>query len=294
MIRNRMISLIFIGLLIMFWMVSTGFADELQQEVVITIFPCTDAVSSFNKFNPLITYLNKFTRLNARLEFFRDFDSFERAVTNGALDFVLQEPHIYLQYVDNYNPDSLLRTLTWEGKRFQAGVVIARRDSNVRNILDLKGKSVMFGPRVSSSKWAAAKLLFKESGIDIDVDLKEYSNGGCCEDIAFNVYLKAVDAGVICDHFLSEHSNKQRELGFDAKQLAVIGTTGPVPTKVFTATRKVAPDIVNRVNQALLSLDIKNKAHQDILNAAELGGFLKTNAQDFGDMKTLLDSIAAE
>ena len=213
---------------------------------------------------------------------------------NGELDFVMQEPPVHLKFIDQYNPDSLLRTLTWEGKPFQSGVVVVRNDSDVKNLADLKGRSVMFGPKVSSARWLAAKLLFQESGIDIDTKLKTYSNGECCEDIAFNVCLKAVDAGVICDHFLSEHSNKQRKLGFDAKQLVVIGMTRPVPTKVFTANRKVPPDIVARVNQALLSLDIKIDAHRKILKAAELSGFLKTDKKDWSDMKALLKSIAAE
>lgn len=152
----------------------------------------------------------------------------------------------------------------------------------------------MFGPKASSARWGAAKLLFNKSGIDIDNDLREFSNGGCCEDIAFNVYLQAVDAGLVCDHFLSEHNNKQKELGFDARQLVVIGKTRPVPTKIFAATRNVAPDIVAGINQALLSLDININAHKKILYAAELGGFLKTDQKAFDEMKTLLAPIVLD
>jgi ABC-type phosphate/phosphonate transport system substrate-binding protein len=196
--------------------------------------------------------------------------------------------------IDRYNRDSLLRTLTWEGEGVQSGVVVARKESNLKRIMDLKQRKVMFGPKASSARWAAAKLLFQESGVDIDVDLKEYSNGGCCDDIAFNVYLKAVDAGLVCDHFLSEYSMKQKELGFDARQLVVIAKTRPVPTKIFTATKNVAADIVDAINQALLSLDINISAHKKILYAAELGGFLKTDAQAFDEMKMLLEEMSTE
>ena len=55
----------------------------------------------------------------------------------------------------------------------------------------------MFGPKLSAARWVAAKALFEENGMNIDKDLKAYSNGKCCEDVAFNVYLKAVDAGVV-------------------------------------------------------------------------------------------------
>lgn len=289
--RNRMLFWMLIGFFCMPHMVSLGVAGEFKKEVSITIFPCTDSFSSFNKFNSLISYLKQYTLLNMSLKFFEDFDSYDRAIKNNEIDFVLQEPHIYLRFADRYNQDSLLRTATWEGKRFQTGVLVARKDSDIKQVENLKGRTVMFGPKVSSARWAAAKLLFKESGIDIDGDLKGYSNGGCCEDIAFNVYMKAADAGVVCDHFLSEHGKKQQELGFDANQLMVIAKTRPVPTKVFTATRNVAPDIVAGVNQALLSLDININAHKKILYAAELGGFLKTDEQALAEMKTHLARI---
>ena len=292
--RFRLILWIFIGFIFTPLMISPCAAKAFKKEVSITIFPCTDELSSFSKFNPLVTYLKEYTRLNVTLKFFKDTDSYIRAVKNNELDFVLQESLMYFQLIDRYSRDSLLRTLTWEGKGVQSGVVVVRKESKIKKIVDLKERKVMFGPKASSARWAAAKLLFQEGGIDIDDDLKEYSNGGCCDDIAFNVYLKAVDAGVVCDHFLNEHSIKQKELGFDARQLVVIGKTRPVPTKVFTATLNVVPDIVDGVNQALLSLDININAHKKILYAAELGGFLKTDAQAFDEMKTRLEEMSME
>ena len=152
----------------------------------------------------------------------RDSAEFERAIKNGDIDFAFQDPHMYVRFADLYDKGTLIRALTREGTTSQSGVVIVRKDSGINKLEDLIGKTVMFGPKLSAAKWVAAKLLFEENGINIDKDLKAYSNGGCCEDIAFNVYLKAVDAGVVCDHFLGEHSEKQQELGVEAKQISVI------------------------------------------------------------------------
>ncbi len=146
----------------------------------------------------------------------------------------------------------------------------------------------MFGPKLSAAKWIAAKESFKETGIDIDKDLRAYSNGGCCEDIAFNVYLKAVDAGVVCDHFFEEHSEDRNELGMDPKQLIVIGRTKTVPTRVFTARKELSNSIVNKINQALLDLDKKNPEHAKILYPAELGGFQKAKDKDYDRIRSLL------
>ena len=148
----------------------------------------------------------------------------------------------------------------------------------------------MFGPKLSMAKWIAAKSLLKEQGIDIDRDLKLYYHGGCCEDIAFNVYLKAVDAGVVCDDFLHEYPDNRKELGVDTDQLAVIGKTNSVPTRVFAARKALNHDLVIQVNQALLDLDTRNASDAKILHPAELGGFFKPGNEDYIGVKSLLDT----
>jgi len=152
----------------------------------------------------------------------------------------------------------------------------------------------MFGPKLSAAKWVAAKSLFEENGINIDKDLKAYSNGGCCEDIAFNVYLKAVDAGVVCDHFLEEHSKKQQELGVEAEEINVICRTKSVPTRVFSARQEINNDIITKVNQALLRLDNNKPAHKKILYRAELGGFLKSKDEDYNGIRMLIGAKTVE
>jgi len=173
-------------------------------------------------------------------------------------------------------------------------VVIVRKDSGINKLKDLMGKTVMFGPKLSAAKWVAAKSLFEENGINIDKDLKGYSNGGCCEDIAFNIYLKAVDAGVVCDHFLEEHSKKQQELGVDAKEVIVVCRTKSVPTRVFAARQGINNDIIAKVNQALLRLDNNKPAHKKILYPAELGGFQKSKDEHYDGIRMLIDTKTVE
>jgi hypothetical protein len=214
--------------------------------------------------------------------------SLKWALKNGDIDFALQDPHTYVSLAKSYNRGSLLRTLTKDGKTSQYGLIIARKGSGINHVRDLRGKTVMFGPKLSSTKWIAAKEMFKEYAINIDKDLTAYSNGGCCEDIAFNVYLKAVDAGVVCDPFLEEHSDKQKELGINVKQLIVIGRTGPVPTKIFAARRELNTGIVAKINQMLLNLDRNLPAHAEILHPAELGGFQKARDEDYDGIRAVV------
>nr|WP_321400477.1 phosphate/phosphite/phosphonate ABC transporter substrate-binding protein [uncultured Desulfobacter sp.] len=244
------------------------------------IFPCTDAANSFRKFHPLVTYLKQATGLNISLVFHDDLAGFERALKNGTLDLAIQDPHVYVKLADKYNNAHILQALSFDQETTQRGVIIVRKDSGLKCIKDLKDKTVMFGSKLSSPRWTAASHLFEKNGFQIDRDLMSYSHGGCCEDVAFNVFLKVVDAGVVCDHFLQEHDNREPELGLDTGQLTVIAETDRVPTKIFSSRKDVGEEDIRQITRVLTGLDLQNPEHRKILQNADIGGFQKASAQD--------------
>jgi phosphonate transport system substrate-binding protein len=271
------------------WFAIAAYADSPKRDITIAIFPCADVVMAYEKFLPLVTYLQKETGLKTRLVVLTDAKEFERAIKNGNIDFAFQSPQMYVRFADLYDKGAFIRTLTREGHSTKSAVVIAKKDSGIDNVADLRGKTVIFGPKFSAARWVLARLLFEESGLDIDQDLKTFSHGGCCEDIAFSVQLGGADAGVICDHFLAEHSARQHALGVDSMQLVIIGRTKFVPTRVFGPSRDISSDIANKVNQALLKLDKNIPEHEEILYHAELGGFQKLTAEDCDHIRMELD-----
>ena len=271
-----------------FGLIYNTYAEEPKKFIKIAVLPCNNIEITFKKFYPLITYLQKETGIDVRLMVPANFEEFRSSLENGEIDFALQDPHTLIKLDSLFNNNEILRTLTMEGGTTQAGVVIVLKDSNIKKLSDLKGKTVMFGPKSSSTKWLAAKWLFEKSGINIDHDLKAYSNGGCCEDIAFAVYLKSVDAGVVCDHFLAEHAEKQKDLGVKASQITVISRTMPVPTRIFAARKGVGREITAKFNQALLRLDKQKPEHASILYRGEMGGFQPARGEDYDPMRALM------
>ena len=287
MLRRLSRGIILYMLFICILLVGTSFAESVKKNIIIAVLPCSDVEMTFKKFHRLITYLEQQTGFDMEIMVPRDYAEFEWAIKNGDIDFALQDPHTYVRLAKLYKRGALIRSLTREGESSQRGAIIVRIDSGIKTVKDLRGKTIMFGPKLSVTKWLAAKEVFKDNGIDIDKDLRAYHNGGCCEDIAFNVYLKAVDAGVVCDHFFEEHSEDRNELGMDPKQLIVIGRTKSVPTRVFVARKELSNGIVTKVNQALLRLDRKNPEHVKILYPAELGGFQNVGDKDYDRIRTL-------
>jgi phosphate/phosphite/phosphonate ABC transporter binding protein len=273
---------------LIFFLVIGSSTISAGEQFTIAVLPCSDIMLTFKKFNPLVTYLKQQTGIDMRIVIPNDYVKFESAVKNKEIDFAFLDPHTYVRSSSLYNKSALIRSLNREGMPSQQGVVIVKKGSGIKTLNDLRGKVVMFGSELSATKWIAARLLFKENGINIDKDLSSYSNGGCCEDIAFNVYLNAVDAGVVCNHFLAEHSEKQKELGINADQFIIIGKTKSVPTRLFVARKDLRNDIVTKVNKALLKLDRANPEHAKILYPAELGGFQRTRDDEYKSLRNLM------
>jgi len=245
-------------------------------DLVLAVLPCTNIETTFRKFYPLLSHVRSATGLSVKLTLPADFAEFETALAHGQLDFALQDPHTYERLPQLFDDASLLQTLSLESGTRQSAVVIVRRDSGLGELAQLRDRTVMFGPRTSSPKWIAAKLLFESRGLHVDRDLKGV-NGGCCEDIAFAVSVRAADAGVICDHFLSRHAARQKDLGVDPGALAIIGRTPTFPTRILAARRGVPASVFGSVTQALLRLDPAKPEHAGILATAEIGGFLRTS-----------------
>jgi ABC-type phosphate/phosphonate transport system substrate-binding protein len=199
---------------------------------------------------------------------------------HGRIDFALQDPHTFRQVSHLFDTGALLQMRSLDDSTNQQGVLVVRRDSGLTDPAQLRGRTVMFGPRTSSPKWVAARLLFESRGVAVDSDLK-VMNGGCCEDIAFAVSARSVDAGVVCDHFLGAHSVRQKELGVASDALAIIGRTPSVPTRVLAPRKGVTAEVVTAVTRALLELDPANPAHAGMLERAEFRGFVRTTEAEY-------------
>jgi phosphonate transport system substrate-binding protein len=246
----------------------------------IAVLPCTDIEATFRRFHPLIEYLKQSAGVAVRLVVPRDLAEFEALLRNGQVDAALQDPHTYARLAHYFDGSTLLGTVGTDGRTVQAGVLVVRKDSGVTRPAQLRGRAVMFGPRTSTAKWVAARMLFDSEGIDPDRDLK-IVNGGCCEDIAFVVAIRSVDAGVICEHFMNQREARQGELGLDADALRIIARTPAFPMRAFAARQGAPAAVVAAVIDALLRLNPRVPDQGRILSSAEISGFRRASEAEY-------------
>ena len=250
-----------------------------QKPVNIAILPCSDVVKSFERFKPLTDYLEKETGFKIQAKFPKEFNELKYLIRNESIDFVFISPYDYLKVSDLIDENYLLKTLTPEGRDFQTGVLVVLQKSGIKKVDDLKGKVVHFGMQCSAGRWAASRKVFSDNNIDIDKDLAGYVDSGCCEDISYNIYLGAAQAGMICKHYIEEQKRLKAK---HVRDMIVIAETDPIPTRVFGARLGISSELVVPIQKALMAITMQNpEQFKNLIKTSEIGGFKKAARADY-------------
>lgn len=257
-------------------------ASEANPKIRIAILPCTDIVKTFIKYQPLQKYLEHELGRKVEILIPNSLQSFKKIIRSNEADFAFQTAHVYLMLSKQYNTHIIIKSLTKKGKGSHRGVIIARRDSGIKNIEDLRGKAVIFGPAYSTAKWLAPVNLLLKNGIDPNKDLKDYSHSNSCESIAMKICLGQGDAGAICEYSYKEIADNKSpspdEIPPDV--LTVIAKTQKIPNWIFAARKGIDDLTVVRVTEALLNLNRKKSEQKEIFAKLELGGFVQTDESE--------------
>lgn len=288
----RFWSLVLAGLLLVL-----GGCDRLQDQPVYKIgyMNCNNEQETMARFKPLTAYLSeqlgvRFEAVNVDTFDFEDrflAEKFAFTHTNSILYIILKEHHA-------------LRLLAAEkrGKfgTHTAGSIIARKDSGIRTLADIRGKRLVFGPMMAPTGYTAEYDLLLRHGIDPERDLGTWSipNGSFKhEKVIYGVLFRKFDVGAapILDLEVMAAEGK-----FDPNEIVVLERSPLVPYCTFGAAADVDPELVVKFQQALLELTPESTAEVDgeqvkVLKAAWIDGFADLKDSDYDVLRGMLRRV---
>lgn len=258
----------------------------------LIIPPCGKHSMMYSKFLPFSEYLSKSTGLKIELIITSDFKELSTKAKTGETELIYIDPGIYIDIADILNKGHLYVPLCefideFRGKPLETGCIITRSDSNIKTLKDIKGKSVIFGPEKSATKWIAARKLFLDNGIDLEKDLAGYSFGGGCMDIVLDIFYKKADVGCIrtlmCP--ICEKSIYYKNSSIDINQLTHVAHTSPVSTWILTCTHEMDEKDMQKIAGALLRLSEIDLEGKEKLPEELRYGFIKVEDAGFDELR---------
>jgi phosphonate transport system substrate-binding protein len=214
------------------------FAGE-NKELVLGVFPYVSPAQLAAFHTPLKDYLAQSLQRPVTLVTAPDFSSFIERTSQGQYDIIITAPHLgrFAETHDGY------KRLAQTG-HFVQGIFLARKDSGIRTIGDLRGKTVMIAQPVSIIYQMAVHML-RENGLvpgkSVTIlDSRTHNNS------MYAPLRGESDASVTGTLLWQVIGKEQRD------QMRVIGTTDEAPGFMVMANKRLSSRDVAEIKKLLL------------------------------------------
>jgi len=245
-------------------------------EIKLALLPRLSAMEMNSMFTPLAEYLSKETGEKVSLVIPKDFEAFKAVVSSGQVDMGFSNPVIYVQ-LKKSSPALEPLGLASEkaGTKFR-GIIIARTDSGIEKVQDLKGKKLIFVDQDSAAGYVFQLLTMSKAGLDVHKDFTKLPFAKKHDNVAMAVFNKTADAGGIREDDLEKMKDK-----VDLSQIKIVAYTDYYPNWPLFKTGKMSKAVADKVKTALMKLKPNSAEAQQVAGPAKITGFAHVADKDY-------------
>lgn len=251
--------------------------------VLFGVIPKDNPRIAFEKFQPLIDYLSEKTPYNFELVLQKTYDDTVIALGEGKIHLAFLGPLTYLHAKADYKTIALLKSITGKGESFYHSVIVTKKNSPIKQLSDLKGKSFAFASLKSTSGNLIPRYLLAEHGIHLR-ELKSFNNFNYHDSVVKQVLKGIYDAGAVRESV----AEKYIPLG-----LKIIAKSGPIPTGPLVIGPQTSYTLVETIKTTLLDMN-KTEQGQKVLQKIDsefMGGFTAADDFDYAHIRTMINNI---
>jgi len=258
---------------------------ERPRVVRIAIQPVYSLAVMSGKYRPLIDYLSEETGYRMEQVSSLSQTNYLSAIEGAQADIAFLNPLLYLQAAKTKGAYPLARVINRDGTDRYRGVIIARADSGISSLQDLRGCVAMTSSRRGVAGYLAQYQLLRENSIDPDRDLTVVV-ARTQDEVLRSVFERKVKVG-----FVREDALTTGGPAIDPRQMRIIAHTEFFPTWCFVAFKTTDPAVAEAVRQALLSLDAQDAKHRRILEQAGAAGFVAASDADYDSVRRIVAEL---
>ncbi len=238
----------------------------------------------YQYYQPFIDYLNQHTSYQFELKLSRVYqDTIARL---GRKEIVIAScgPVSYIRAREKYPVWPILRPVSRDGRLHYRGIIIVRRDSPLRKLGDLKGKSFAFGQEWSTAGHILPEYYLLKAGVRRK-DLKNYSFLRHHDSVVQAVLTGQFAAGAVKDIIAYQ---------YQSKGLRFIHSTDPIPTVPIIVHADAPWEVVRSVKTALLKINPQDPLYQQKMRTWDEEfkyGFIEATDGDYDVIRKILHAI---
>ncbi len=241
-----------------------------QQVLTVGLIPSEDSRAMIANSQKMMDMLSAALGMPVKPFVAADYNGVIEALRSKRLDVAYLGPFSYVLGATIANIEAFAVAETKKaGRTFYHSQVMAHKDSGIKTVSDLKGKTFAFVDPSSTSGHLFPKAGLMKAGFNTDKDFGRVIFSGSHDSSAIAVQNKKVDAAAIADRILDAAIAKGLAKRED---LVEVWRSDPIPESPTVWRTDLPADLKKRVQAAFLEVKDIPWSDQGLLN-----GFFPTN-----------------
>lgn len=202
----------------------------------------------YKQWKPFADYLSNKTGREVKLIVPKGFEKIKRAVEEKSIDVFYVNSHIFYHLKMAGQAHAVAQMVNLDGSTTSKGVLFARSDSNIKNLVDLKGEKIAFLGPMAAGGYLAPRAELYLHGIKTNTEAIEQFTQNLSTSI-HKVLIGDVKAGAMCG--LNFRLMEQR---LETGDLKIIAETAEYPENVFGIRSDLEPQLRKQLSAVIITM----------------------------------------
>lgn len=257
-------------------------APHHKEHYIVGIHPYLNSQKLYSAYAPILTYLEQqIPNVEFSLETSSDYASYEQKLRRGQFHFALPNPYQTIESLSSgyrvtarMAPDSVFK-----------GLIIARKDSQIKQHEQLKQRSIAFTAKTALAATMMPKYYLYMNGVNVDKEMQPRYVTSQFSAI-MNVYNKDT---FVAATWPVAYKAWQREFPEAANELETLWETPSLVNNAWIARKDVPTSVTDSVTALLVHLSDTDQG-KALLAPTSSDGFIAASDADYQPVREFLNA----
>lgn len=248
--------------------------------------PAQDSTAVLTSGKAIATYLeSKIRGVEIRTTVAQDYQALVEATRSGKLDFAWLSPVSYVQAHDQAGAQVLLKSVRNGGPYYWSAIIV-RKDSGIKTLNDLRGKSIAWIDPTSAAGYTFPRALLVSKGINPDTFFGKQVFAGKHDAAVLALANGTVDAvATFSNNTQGTSGSWTQYLKPDqAANVSVVAYTKPIPGDTLSVRAdymSACPNVVTRIRSAIIGMKSDPAAKNLLKNLYTIDSMIPAKDSDY-------------
>lgn len=251
-----------------------------DRNLILGVHPFLSHDEVINKFTPLANYLSVKTGMNIQLKVGSTYEDHIDYIGLNHVDIAYLGPASYVNMTNKYGLKPILSRLEVKGQSYFQGNIVVHKNSEIKDIADLRGRNIAFGDPNSTMSYIVPHYMLHSSGIfDNNTTKHQFLNSHT--NVALGVLTGDFDAGAVKPAVFKK---------FEKDGLRVLAVTPKISEHLFVASSDLEKEKIKKIRKAMLGI----KDSQEGLAALQvikksITGLSAASNEDYDNLRHIIN-----